>query len=279
MAKPHLLNPGRFYGDVIKQTRMCDAVFSLVRHNAARTVPIHEHEAAYFCLLVSGRYTEYYDGRHLEYRPFTLAFHPPHYRHYDEIGKEGSVFFLIELAERWTERLSDVIDLAAVKVEVRGGALAWIAMRLFKEFTQCTSESTLHIESLLYELVAGAATLPDERASIEPVRLRMITDFVHANCTQQLSMQEIAVSGGVHPVTVARAFRTHFQQTASEYIHRLRVLHACELLLNTDETLSGISAECGFSDQSYFTKVFKGVVGSTPAAFRKTIRSSAGLNE
>jgi len=150
---------------------------------------------------------------------------------------------------------------------------------LFKEFTQGTSESTLQIESLLYELVGGAATLPDERARIEPVRLRMITDFVHANCTEQLSMQQIAASGGVHPVTVARAFRTHFQQTASEYIHRLRVLRACELLLNSQHTLSAISAECGFSDQSYFTKVFKSVVGSTPAAFRKTIRSSAGLKD
>lgn len=269
-----LLAKGRFYGSILKTAHVADAQLSLVRHEHARSVPAHEHECAYFCLLIAGRYVECYGEDTMEYHPMTMAFHPPRYRHTDEIGQEGSVFFMIELADAWISRLADVLDLHTVKVELRGNDLVWIAMSVFREFQDLNDGSELQIESLLYELAAGAARLPTIGA-VDDSWVGTAVNFLERHVTEPLTVKQIATESGVHPVTLARGFRIRYQQTVNEFISRLRVRLACERFLNDGgATLAAVSAECGFVDQSYFTKVFKSITGTTPAAFREMVRAS-----
>jgi len=269
-----LLATGRFYGTVVKSASVSDACLSIVRHERARLVPIHEHECAYFCVLIAGRYTENYGSDVIEYHPMTMAFHPPRYRHADEIGKEGSVFFMIELGDAWITRLAEMLDLRSVKVELRGNDLVWLAMNVFREFQDLHSGSEMQIEGLLYELAAGAARLPD-KGTVDDSWVGSAVDFLEHHATEPLSVKQIAMETGVHPVTLARGFRVRYHQTVSDFVNRLRVRIACERIVNDrNATLAGVSTDCGFVDQSYFTKVFKGITGTTPAAFREMVRGS-----
>jgi AraC family transcriptional regulator len=266
------LSPGEFYGDVARSLRVADAQFSLVTHPHAREVPLHRHEAAYLCLLLDGSYAESYKGVTTTYRPFMVAFHPPRYEHSDSIGERGAAFFLIELGNAWIQRVAELVDLREVKVELRGNDLVWLTMRLFREFNDFDEESTNHAESLLYELIASAARLPDIGVG-DSGWLRRATDLLDGRFTELLTVAQIAEHAGVHPVTLARGFREAYQQTVSEYVNRLRVRHACELILR-DVPIAAASVDCGFIDQSYFTKVFKSITGTTPAAFRCAVRTS-----
>ena len=54
-----------------------------------------------------------------------------------------------------------------------------------------------------------------------------------------------------------------------DYLKRVRMRAACEMLLFYDKKISEIANECGFSDSSYFCKVFKENVGMTPASYRR----------
>jgi AraC family transcriptional regulator len=266
------LTTGRFMGRVVRTARAVEAQFTLVKHGQPICLPWHSHEAAYFCLLLNGSYIEYYGDQSIDYRPFMMAFHPPHYGHYDEIRSADSVFFVVELSDAWVERLREIVDLGSVKVELRGNDMVWLMMRIFKEFMEgFNADSDLHIESLLYESVAMAARLPDRLEEMESAWFGSALRFIDARFTEALSMRTIADAAGVHPATLARAFRRNFQQTASEYVQRLRTRRACELILGGDAGLSSVSADCGFADQSHFTKVFKDVTGMTPTAFRESV--------
>ena len=269
-----VLAPGEFVGAIVKSVNVADAYLTIVRHTEAKMVALHEHECAYFCLLVHGRYTEFYEGRTIEYKPFQIAIHPPRLRHSDEIGEEGSVFFMIELADSWKDRLGSILDLTSVKVELGGHDLTWLAMRIFREIPDFTPESELHVESLLFELIATAGRIPPDPHERDASWFRSVVDYLNAEFTEPVSMQMLAEIGGVHPVTVARGFRTHYQQTASEFVNRLRVRLACEMILGGDASLAAVAADCGFSDQSYFTRVFKSITGTTPAAFRETMEGT-----
>jgi AraC family transcriptional regulator len=277
MSEPagiRLLVPGEFVGTIVKSVKVADAFLTIVRHAEKKMVAVHEHQAAYFCLLLHGRYTEFHEGRTIEYKPFQIAVHPPRLRHSDEIGEEGSVFFIIELTDPWNDRLGDILDLESVKVELRGSDLTWLAMRIFRELPEFTPESELHVESLLFELIAAAGRVPAGPSERDAAWFRSVVEYLNGEFTEPVSMAMLADIGGVHPVTVARAFRTHYQQTASEFVNRLRVRLACEKILGGDASLAAISADCGFADQSYFTRVFKGITGTTPAAFRETMAGS-----
>jgi transcriptional regulator GlxA family with amidase domain len=59
-------------------------------------------------------------------------------------------------------------------------------------------------------------------------------------------------------------FRAQERQTPADYVQRLRVRAACDLLRDQDTSLAGVAVDCGFSDQSRFTRTFKKIAGATP---------------
>lgn len=65
-----------------------------------------------------------------------------------------------------------------------------------------------------------------------------------------------------------RVFRKATGQTPIEYLIRLRIQKAMELLQNTDMTITEIAMEVGFNDSNYFTRQFRKIVGESPRQFR-----------
>jgi two-component system response regulator YesN len=59
----------------------------------------------------------------------------------------------------------------------------------------------------------------------------------------------------------------------SEYLMRLRIAKAREMLLATDEKIGEIARKTGFRDAAYFNKVFKRETGVTPNTFRQSAGS------
>jgi len=53
--------------------------------------------------------------------------------------------------------------------------------------------------------------------------------------------------------------------------------YAAQLLRCTDKSVGLVALECGFADQSYFTKVFKKRTGQTPLAYRRRFPPGAPI--
>jgi transcriptional regulator GlxA family with amidase domain len=68
---------------------------------------------------------------------------------------------------------------------------------------------------------------------------------------------------------VARGFRDHLGCTVGDYVRRLRVRCASELLTSTTIPLSDVAMRAGFFDQSHMTRVVKQFLGVTPAVLRR----------
>lgn len=57
--------------------------------------------------------------------------------------------------------------------------------------------------------------------------------------------------------------------TISTYINKLRIEHAKEILLNTEDSIINVAGQVGFQDQSYFSRVFMQLMDITPSEFRR----------
>ena len=55
----------------------------------------------------------------------------------------------------------------------------------------------------------------------------------------------------------------------TRFLNNVRVEKSKKLLAMTDMRLAEIALNCGFEDQSYYTKVFKSLTGMTPQQYRK----------
>ena len=73
---------------------------------------------------------------------------------------------------------------------------------------------------------------------------------------------------GVERTRLIRAFRRHFHTTPATYLRKLRAGEAARLLVETDAPIAEIALTAGFADQSHLNRVFKRLMGCTPAAFR-----------
>jgi len=77
----------------------------------------------------------------------------------------------------------------------------------------------------------------------------------------------------VHPTYLSREFSKYFDDLSfGDYIRKLRIDRAIEMMKNSTYSLSEIAYLTGFSDSSHFNRIFKARTGKTPAAYRKTLR-------
>lgn len=67
-----------------------------------------------------------------------------------------------------------------------------------------------------------------------------------------------------------RVFRKATSQTPIEYLVRLRIQKAMDMLRNTDLSITEIALEVGFNDSNYFTRQFRRILGESPRAFRQS---------
>jgi AraC family transcriptional regulator len=142
-------------------------------------------------------------------------------------------------------------------------------MRLYDEWKQLDVLSSLAIEGLVLEVLAHMIRhLVPSLGSRPPRWLKEAIDLLHAEFTEPLSLEYVARAVGVHPVYLARVFRQRHQCTVGEYIRRLRIEYACRQLATSDTPLTDIAMAAGFADPSHFSKVFRRIMGLSPAAFR-----------
>lgn len=79
----------------------------------------------------------------------------------------------------------------------------------------------------------------------------------------------LATLAGLTPVQLERLCRRTLGLSPQQLIQRLRIEHAVHLILTTKDTLGNVAAQCGFYDQSSFTRQFRTVLGITPGAYRQ----------
>lgn len=83
-----------------------------------------------------------------------------------------------------------------------------------------------------------------------------------------LGQQSIASTVKLTSAYVGKLFKDQCGTTVTDYINEVRLSHARQLLLQTDGTIAEIMDQCGYSNQSYFFRLFKGKFGSTPKEYR-----------
>jgi AraC family transcriptional regulator len=267
------LPPGQFYGQVVRARRVGGLLLSETRYSARVCLPRHAHANAYFCLVRRGGFTEVYGSHTRACGPMTVAFHPPGEEHSEHFQGEESRSFNVEVAPAWLQRVREVSPVLDRPADFQGGALAFLAVKLYREFQEADAVAPLAVEGLALEIVAEASRqLPCGKDRRPPRWLEHARDYLHAHFHQPVALAELAGAAGVHPVHLASTFRHWYRCPVGDYVRRLRVEFACRELA-TAAPLAEIALAAGFADQSHFTRTFKQHLGLTPAAYRRLMAS------
>jgi len=98
--------------------------------------------------------------------------------------------------------------------------------------------------------------------------------YMQEHLHEELSRDDVAKVACLSPSHFSRVVKQTFNQSFTDLLAKMRVDKAREMLVLTEKNLLQICMDCGFSDQSYFTKVFQKFTGRTPGEYRRLHRST-----
>jgi AraC-like DNA-binding protein len=127
-------------------------------------------------------------------------------------------------------------------------------------------------EQLLMQVYTAYLQRPREQKAPPPAWATQLRELIqdHLDTNLSLRLTEAADTLQVNPTYLSREFARYFDNLSfGEYIRKLRLEKAQQLLDTTAYSVGEIAYLTGFSDQSHFTRIFKQHMGQSPAAYRK----------
>ena len=102
--------------------------------------------------------------------------------------------------------------------------------------------------------------------------IRKTREFIRTNYKKKIKLIDISKAVSLSPYYLSHIFKKETESTLLEYLIKVRIEEAKRLLENTLWNTTQISFEVGYSDQSYFCKVFKKSEGISPSDYRKRMK-------
>ena len=135
-----------------------------------------------------------------------------------------------------------------------------------------------HIALAIYSHLAGEYGQTEERTTapaggLSPSQERVAKAMLTADLMTEPSIATIALACEMSSGRFVRAFRLTTGMPPHRWLRQFRVERASELLFGSRLSLAQIAYDCGFADQSHFTRVFTAAIGITPGAWRRHRRS------
>jgi AraC family transcriptional regulator len=241
----------------------------------ARPIPMHAHGTLSITILLAGTFRETYQpvpSPHV-FQPGSLVIRPAGEAHANELGAGGARTLSIELEPARLELYGAALGPFLSLSHRRETEFLDIGRAMSNELCQADRASGLALESLSLELLARLLRISDARDTGPiPQWLKRTRASIEDRFREQsLRISGLASEVGVHPVYFARAFRHAYRTSPGEYVRRLRIEWAREQLLTTSLSLAAIALECGFADQSHFTRAFRAYHGMAPGRLRRQI--------
>jgi len=85
---------------------------------------------------------------------------------------------------------------------------------------------------------------------------------------EKITNVEMARAAGTSVRGLERAFGRDYGLSPRQYLRRLRMQTACQLLVSNRSTMAQVADRCGFADQSHFNRDFRRMTGMTPRSYR-----------
>ncbi len=121
--------------------------------------------------------------------------------------------------------------------------------------------------------------LPDISTSALPValpttqheRLRPVLQYIAQSFDQQLTLETVSSQFDMSPRTLSRLFTNILDMSFVQYLQTLRVVRGIEMILQTNQTLSEIAYQTGYSSIAAFSKVFYQLTNKRPSSFQQDV--------
>lgn len=95
--------------------------------------------------------------------------------------------------------------------------------------------------------------------------------FIEKHIADEISLDQTADEVGVNPFYLSKLFKEETGSNFIDYVNDARLEKAKNIIRNRDLSIKEVSFDCGYSDQNYFSKIFRRKFGITPTEYRNSL--------
>lgn len=166
----------------------------------------------------------------------------------------------------------------ASRAAIRGGLSAELAFSMADSFIQQIEEIDDILEVEAFKRAAQRAYTAavyeqnhDQKTGKNPL-VEEVKNYIFSHLHDTIRIEDIANSLHVSPDYLSHLFSQSEKVTIKRYILQEKIIRSKNMLCYSDFSLQEIAFYLGFSSQSYFTQIFREIVGMTPGEFRKKLK-------
>ncbi|MCF2939500.1 AraC family transcriptional regulator [Paenibacillus alkaliterrae] len=141
--------------------------------------------------------------------------------------------------------------------------------RLYEEMRGGKSFRSFICLGIMQELI-GLLAREMEKPELAPMKQKyaqIVRTYLLEHYREPIEIEQLARLIHRSPNYTTALFKEVYSHSPIRYMHQLRVMEACNLLLNSDMTVTNIAQYLGYYDTSYFFRIFKKHSGMSPTEF------------
>ena len=128
--------------------------------------------------------------------------------------------------------------------------------------------------SKIMSICAKYLTLANATSSKRAPIVTRATVYIKEHLSEKIVIKDICLALGCSKTTLLTSFKSETGTTLNEYLTKERLKEAEKLLRTTDMSAAKIAEATGFSDQSYFSKVFSAKYGVSPTRYKAHFKNN-----
>ncbi len=133
-------------------------------------------------------------------------------------------------------------------------------------------ESVLHLLTIFAQHLALVSNqLLVRRANSEPPAITKAKQFIEEHQTEEISLADVASAVNTSTFYFCKMFKKATGLNFTDYLSRIRVEKAKNLLLNPNLRISEVAFAAGFQSLSHFNRVFRRIAGESPTRYREKL--------
>lgn len=165
----------------------------------------------------------------------------------------------IQAKKGWRQQLcEDVVALGQLGVEQKSGYELLVISKLFSLLAKLSAANAFE----------DAAPVSFQRQEQRLDHVKRAMNFMTENYAEKITLEQLAREARLSPFHFARTFKAMTHLTPVNYLNRLRVERATDLLKEKERKILDVALDVGFSHLSYFNKTFRRFQGCTPSEYR-----------
>lgn len=119
------------------------------------------------------------------------------------------------------------------------------------------------------ELMEALLECLGDNEELQDKKIQQMLKYIAEHYREEMDLSDLADTFNFNYSYLSTYFNTKMGEGFSEYLNRIRIRHACNYLEKSELPIAAVSEMTGYSDQSYFSRVFKKITGETPSAYRR----------